>query len=74
MRGTLALAGVIVVLSVGPADQVSAADAGTTGSGMKGAASVHAEGSFEVKIAPQADDAGTGLGRMSIQKTWHGEV
>jgi|KBSMisStaDraftv2_1062788.scaffolds.fasta_scaffold48336_3 hypothetical protein len=74
MRSTLALAGVIVVLSVGAADPVSAADAGTTGSGMKGAASVHAEGSFEVKIAPQADDAGTGLGRMSIQKTWHGDV
>ena len=39
---------------------------------MKGAASVHAEGSFEVKIAPVADDAG--MGRMSIQKTWHGDI
>lgn len=41
---------------------------------MKGAASVHAEGSFEVKIAPVADDAGAGMGRMSIQKTWHGDI
>lgn len=30
---------------------------------------MHAEGSFDVKIVPQADDAGTGLGRMSLQKT-----
>jgi hypothetical protein len=41
---------------------------------MKGAASVHAEGSFEVKLTPQADDTATGLGRMSLQKTWRGEL
>lgn len=74
MQCTLALTGAIVVLSTTVAGPAPAADAGTKGSGMKGAASVHAEGSFEVKIAPQADDAGTGLGRMSIQKTWHGDV
>src|SRR6516164_540075 len=71
MRSALALAGAVVVLSslaaAGP-------DAGTKGTAMKGAASVHAEGSFDVKITPQADDAGTGLGRMSLQKTWHGQV
>lgn len=70
MRSTLALASAIVVLShlaaAGP-------DAGT-GAAMKGAASVQAEGSFEVKVAPVADDAGTGLGRMSLQKIWHGDV
>lgn len=74
MRSTLALAGVVVVLSVGAAGPAPAADAGTKGTAMKGAASVHAEGSFDVKIAPQADDAGTGLGRMSLEKTWHGGV
>src|SRR5215470_8817719 len=71
MRSTLALSGAVVVLSslaaAGP-------DAGPKGAAMKGAASVHAEGGFEVKIAPVADDAGTGLGRMSLQKTWHGDV
>jgi len=71
MRSTLALAGAVVVLSslaaAGP-------DAGTKGAAMKGAASVEAEGSFDVKIAPVADDAGTGLGRMSLRKTWHGDV
>jgi len=71
MRSALALAGAVVVVSslaaAGP-------DAGTKGTAMKGAASVHAEGSFDVKITPQADDAGTGLGRMSLQKTWHGQV
>ena len=69
MRG--ALAGAVVVLSslaaAGP-------DAGMKGAAMKGAASVHAEGSFDVKVTPQANDAGTGLGRMSLQKTWHGDV
>ena len=28
----------------------------------------------ERKGAPQVDDAGTGLGRMALQKAWHGEV
>jgi hypothetical protein len=41
---------------------------------MKGAAAVQAEGSFDVKVTPVADDAGTGLGRMSLHKTWHGGV
>ena len=35
---------------------------------MTGAAYLHAEGSFEVKLTPQADDAGTGLGRMSARE------
>lgn len=73
MRSTLALAGLVVMLSTGAAGPAPVADAGTKGAAMKGAASVHAEGSFDVKIAPQAD-AGTGLGRMALQKTWHGEV
>lgn len=38
------------------------------------AASVQAEGSFDVKVVPLAEDAGTGLGRMSLQKTWYGDV
>jgi hypothetical protein len=71
MRSTRVLAGAVVVLSslaaAGP-------DAGTKGATMKGAASVQAEGSFDVKVVPVADDAGTGLGRMSLQKTWHGDV
>ncbi|HZX42624.1 MAG TPA: DUF3224 domain-containing protein [Myxococcaceae bacterium] len=36
--------------------------------------SLRASGSFEVKIAPAADDAGTGLGRMSLDKVLHGEL
>jgi Protein of unknown function (DUF3224) len=72
MRRTLALGGAVVLLSclvaAGPAP-----DAGSKGGAMKGAASLHAEGSFEVKLTPIADDAGTGLGRMGLQKTWHGQ-
>jgi uncharacterized protein DUF3224 len=72
MRGPLALVGAVVVLSclvaAGPA-----ADAGSKGGAMKGAAYLHAEGTFDVKITPQTDDDSNGLGRMSVQKTWRGE-
>ena len=71
MRITLVLAGAVVVLSsLAPA----APDGGMKGAAMKGAASVQAEGSFDVKVVSLADDAGPGLGRMSLQKTWHGDV
>jgi len=74
MRSTLALGSAFVVLSsLAVAGPAPAADAGTKGAAMTGAAYLHAEGSFEVKLTPQADDAGTGLGRMSLQKTWHGQ-
>jgi hypothetical protein len=75
MRNALLLAGTIVALSsMVAARPTRAADAGTKGAAMKGVAWVNAEGSFEVKIAPVADDTGTGMGRMSIQKTWHGDI
>jgi hypothetical protein len=75
MRRTLALGGAVVVLSsLAFAGAARSADGGTKGAAMKGAASVQAEGSFEVKIVPQADDAATGLGRMSLKKVWHGDV
>ncbi|HZJ56568.1 MAG TPA: DUF3224 domain-containing protein [Myxococcaceae bacterium] len=74
MRNALALSGALVVLSsLSAAGPAPATDAGTSGGAMTGAAYLHAEGSFEVKLTPQADDTGTGLGRMSLQKTWHGE-
>ena len=35
----------------------------------------HATGTFEVKLAPQDDKSGDkSLGRMSIEKQWHGEI
>ena len=37
----------------------------------------HASGAFEVKLTPQAadtDSAGTALGRMSIEKQFHGDL
>jgi hypothetical protein len=36
----------------------------------------HASGTFEVKVTPQAPDAGadTGLGRMSLDKQFHGDL
>jgi hypothetical protein len=35
----------------------------------------HARGTFEVKMAPQADgDAGAGLGRMTLDKQFHGDL
>lgn len=72
MRITLALGSAVVVLSLlvaaGPAP-----DAGSKGGAMKGAAYLHAEGSFEPKIAPLSDDASSGLGRMSLRKTWRGQ-
>ncbi|MGZ6099111.1 MAG: DUF3224 domain-containing protein, partial [Myxococcaceae bacterium] len=33
-----------------------------------------ATGRFDVKVAPVANDAGTGLGRMSLDKVFHGEL
>ena len=36
----------------------------------------HASGTFEVKLAPQKEEGGadTGLGRMSIDKQFHGDL
>jgi uncharacterized protein DUF3224 len=35
----------------------------------------HARGTFEVKLTPQADgDAGAGLGRMTLDKRFHGDL
>jgi flagellar basal body rod protein FlgG len=36
----------------------------------------HASGSFEVKITPQAQDeaAGAGIGRLTIDKQFHGDI
>jgi hypothetical protein len=35
----------------------------------------HARGTFEVKLTPQADgDAGAGLGRMILDKRFHGDL
>jgi hypothetical protein len=36
----------------------------------------HASGTFEVKVAPQAPDAGgdEGLGRMTLDKQFHGDL
>lgn len=34
---------------------------------------IHASGTFEVKLAPQATDA-EGLGRMSLDKQFHGDL
>jgi hypothetical protein len=44
--------------------------------GNKEAIVAHATGSFEVKLAPQADDhlQNTSLGRMSINKQFHGDL
>src|SRR5262249_7402693 len=35
---------------------------------------VRASGSFEVKLTPQSSDAGAGLGRMSLEKVFHGDI
>jgi hypothetical protein len=34
----------------------------------------HASGTFDVKLTPQAEDADTGFGRMSIDKQFHGDL
>jgi hypothetical protein len=45
---------------------------------LEGAAGMtHATGTFDVKLAPQASDdkaEGAALGRMSIEKTYHGDL
>ncbi|MGZ6162274.1 MAG: DUF3224 domain-containing protein [Myxococcaceae bacterium] len=70
MRTGLALVGALVVLS-GPFRGAAAPgpDAGT-----RGAHTVKATGRFDVKVAPVVNDAGTGLGRMSLDKVFHGEL
>ena len=74
MRSALLLAGAVVVLSsMAAAGRLRAADAGTKGAAMKGMASVHAEGSFEVKITPIPTDAGAPP-RMTVEKVWHGDI
>jgi hypothetical protein len=44
--------------------------------GNKEAIVAHAAGSFDVKITPQSDDflKGTSMGRMSIDKQFHGDL
>jgi hypothetical protein len=44
--------------------------------GNKEATVAHATGSFDVKIAPQSDDflKGSSMGRMSIDKQFHGDL
>lgn len=44
--------------------------------GNKEAIVAHATGSFDVKIAPQSDDflKGSSMGRMSIDKQFHGDL
>jgi hypothetical protein len=69
MRWGLAL-GAALVLGSGP----SLGGAGGAPDGGRRVQPVRASGSFEVKVAPVADDAGTGLGRMSLDKVLHGDI
>jgi hypothetical protein len=41
---------------------------------QKGTATMHATGPFEVKLAPQDDKIDPSLGRMTIDKQFHGEL
>jgi NAD(P)H-dependent FMN reductase len=43
------------------------------GAAEKGNAAMHAKGPFDVKVVPQAD-AGDGVGRMSLDKQFHGDL
>lgn len=43
------------------------------GSERGGGAPMHAKGPFDVKLVPQAD-AGDGVGRMTLDKRYHGEL
>lgn len=70
MRTGLALAGAVVVLS-GPWPGAAAPG---TDAGTRGVHRVKATGRFDVKVAPVSSDAGTGLGRMSLDKVFHGEL
>ena len=72
MRTVLALSGAVVFLSnasLGAVPARSAVDGGASG-GRR----MRASGRFDVTIAPQANDAGSGLDRMSLDKTYHGEL
>jgi len=62
----LALASALGVVST---PRTPVADAGE-----KGVVPVKATGSFEVKLVPQADDAGTGLGRFLLDKVYRGDL
>src|SRR4029077_4897545 len=47
----------------------------TQATGQKGAATaMHATGPFEVKLAPQDDKIDPSLGRMTIDKQFHGDL
>ena len=45
------------------------------GAAQEAAVTLHASGTFDVKLTPQAtDDSGAPLGRMSIDKQFHGDL
>ena len=64
---------VLVVLGAGPAGAQSGRPADQPA--PKGQTMIHhARGAFDVKLTPLESSAGKELGRMSIDKTFHGEL
>jgi hypothetical protein len=70
------IAGACLSLAFGSAPQTQT-KAQTPTTAQKGArVTIHATGTFEVKVTPQADDqaAESSLGRMTIDKQFHGDI
>jgi hypothetical protein len=51
-----------------------AAHSQTQSAEQKGAATMHATGPFDVKLTPQDDKLDPALGRMIIDKQYHGDL
>jgi uncharacterized protein DUF3224 len=68
----------VIWLWFGPATAASGqTPSSPQGSGPKEAVVAHAKGTFDVKMTPQAQEEGAGgsnLGRMSIDKQFHGDL
>lgn len=65
----------LVCLYLGLAGRAQSQSAAPGASIKEKAVTTHASGSFEVKLTPQAvEDGDAGLGRMSIDKQFHGDL
>ncbi len=70
------IAGICLCLGLASSELAQSQHVGHDGSAKEKVVTSHATGTFEVKLTPQADEAARdmGLGRMSIDKQFHGDL
>src|ERR1700675_2372717 len=69
------IAGILLCLGIAVSGYAQNQPAGQAAPAKEEVVSNHASGTFEVKLTPQAaEDGDAGLGRMSIDKQFHGDL